>query len=168
METVIVAAVGRNGVIGVDGSLPWRIPEDLARFKALTMGNVLIMGRATFDSIGRPLPGRKTIVLTRNRQWTAEGVGVAHSLGEALNRAEAAGLDAYVVGGAAVYAVALEVADRLEITEVDAAPDGDTYFPDVDWSRWREVSRDSRDGYAFVTYEAVAVPEGAGVDGDDG
>jgi dihydrofolate reductase len=152
LQTVIVAAVGRNGVIGVDGGLPWRIPEDLARFKTLTLGNTLIMGRATFESIGRVLPGRSTIVLTRNPAWSHPGVEAVRSLAEALEVVSARGDDAFVVGGAEVYRQSLKVADRLELTEVDAAPHGDTFFPDVDWSRWREVARVRHPGFDFVTY----------------
>lgn len=150
---VLVAAVGRNGVIGVDGGLPWRIPGDLKRFKEMTMGHALIMGRATFESIGRPLPGRRTVVLSRRPGWSHDGVEVATSLEEALAIAGSSGLHAYVAGGAEVYRAALEVADRLELTEVDATPDGDTWFPAVDWSQWRETGREEHDGYAFATYE---------------
>jgi dihydrofolate reductase len=155
MRTVIVAAVGRNGVIGVDGGLPWRLPDDLARFKSLTMGQALVMGRATFESIGRPLPGRTTIVLTRDPGWAHDGVEVAGSLDEAIRAAHESGRDAFIAGGAEVYRAGLDVADVMELTEVDAAPDGDTYFPEVDWDRWREIERDRRTGFDFVTYERV-------------
>lgn len=153
MQTVIVVAVGRNGVIGVEGRLPWRIPEDLARFKEMTMGHTLVMGRATFESIGRPLPGRTTIVLTRRPGWSHDGVKVARSLEEALAMSAADGRDAFIAGGAEVYRAGLEVADRIELTEVDAEPVGDTVFPEVDWSQWRETGRDRRDGFSFVTYD---------------
>lgn len=153
MRTVIVAAVGRNGVIGIDGRLPWDIPEDLARFKRITMGHALVMGRATFESIGRPLPGRTNIVMTRNEAWSHEGVEVAASLDEALEIARHRGQDAFVVGGSEVYQAALDAADALELTEVDAAPEGDTWFPSVDWSKWRETARESHQGFSFVTYE---------------
>jgi dihydrofolate reductase len=153
VRIVIVAAVGGNGVIGVQGRLPWRIPEDLARFKQLTMGNSLVMGRATFESIGRPLPGRTNIVLTRRRGWSHEGVEVASSFSGALEIAAARGEDAYIAGGAEVYRRALEIADRLELTEVDAEPDGDTWFPQVDWSRWNETAREAHVGFNFVTHD---------------
>lgn len=153
MRTVIVAAVARNGVIGVDGRLPWRIPEDLARFKRITMGHALVMGRATFESIGRPLPGRTNIVLTRNEEWSHEGVEVAGSLDAALEIARARGQDVFVVGGSEVYQTALDVTDTLELTEVDAAPEGDTWFPNVDWSEWQETARETHEGFSFVTYE---------------
>jgi len=155
MRVVIVAAVGRNGVIGVDGRLPWKIPRDLARFKELTMGQALVMGRATFESIGRPLPGRDNIVLTRRPDWSHEGVDVAGSLADGLEIAASRGKDVFVAGGAEVYRSALDVADRLELTEVDAEPDGDTWFPVVDWSQWREVSRQTHPGFDFVSYDRV-------------
>lgn len=152
MAVTIVAAVGRNGVIGADGGLPWRIPEDMIRFKRLTMGHAVVMGRATFCSIGKSLPGRTNIVLTRRSDWTHDDVAIAGSLEEALSIAASKGRDVFVVGGAEVYREALELADRIELTEVDAAPDGDIWFPDVDWSQWREVARLRRQGFSFVTY----------------
>lgn len=151
-EVVIVAAVARNGVIGVDGRLPWHLPEDLARFKRLTSRHALIMGRATFESIGRPLPDRVNIVLTRG-DWRRDDVMTASSLEEALEMAASLDVDAMIAGGAAVYEASLPVADRLELTEVDLEPDGDTRFPDVDWSDWVEVSREEHPGLSFVTYE---------------
>ena len=155
MPTVIVAAVARNGVIGVDGRLPWRIPDDLARFKHLTMGHALVMGRETFESIGRPLPGRSTIVLTRRPDWSHDGVETAGSLEAAVEMATGRGEDVFVAGGAEVYRAALVVADRMELTEVDAEPEGDTFFPDVDWSQWRETKREPHEGFTFVSYERV-------------
>lgn len=155
MKTVIIAAVAGNGVIGVDGRLPWRIPEDLARFKRLTMGQSIVMGRGTFVSIGRALEGRTNIVLTRRRDWSHDGVHVARSLRGALDMARNLGQDLFIAGGADVYRQALDVADRLELTEVDAEPEGDTWFPPVDWSRWREVGRERHAGFSFVSYERV-------------
>ena len=152
---MIVAAVARNGVIGIDGRLPWRIPEDMAHFRRLTMGHALVMGRQTYDSIGRPLPGRLNIVLTRRANWVAAGVSVARSLEEALELAAAHRADTIIMGGAEVYRAALNLADRMELTEVDAEPDGDTFFPDVDWSEWTERTRVAHDGFSFVTYERV-------------
>lgn len=152
MRVVIVAAVARNGVIGRDGRLPWNLPEDLARFKRLTMGHTMVMGRRTFESIGRALPGRTTVVVTRSPNWVGPpGVLRAGSLEEAL---EAAVPDdvVFVVGGEEVFRRALEVADVMELTEVDAEPDGDAFFPSVDWSDWQEISREVRPGYSFVTY----------------
>lgn len=154
-QVVIVAAVARNGVIGVDNRLPWRIPEDLARFKTMTMGHALVMGRATFESIGRPLPGRSNIVLTRNPDWSADGVDVVGSLQQGMELAASRGQDVFVAGGAEVYRGALDVADRMELTEVDAEPDGDTHFPVVEWSQWSVSAREIHDGYSFVSYQRV-------------
>ena len=154
MPVTIVAAVARNGVIGVDGGLPWHLPEDLRRFKELTLGHVLVMGRKTYESIGRPLPGRTTVVVTRNPQWDpgAADVRVAATVEEAVDAAAAIDPDVFVVGGAEVYRAALPLADRLELTLVDAEPDGDTRFPDVAWDAWRELRRDDGDGVAYATY----------------
>jgi dihydrofolate reductase len=151
MSVSLIAAVGSNGVIGNGKDLAWRDSADLQRFKRLTMGHVLVMGRKTYDSIGRPLPGRTTIVVTRQPDWSAPGVLVAHSLDEALKLAE--GNEVYVAGGGEIYALALPLADRLELTEIEAAPDGDVHFPEVDWTRWRATAREPRDGFAWVTYE---------------
>ncbi len=153
MRIVIIAAVARNGVIGLDGDLPWRIPEDLARFKRLTMGHALIMGRATFESIGRPLPGRTNVVLTRRASWAHDGVEVAGSFEDALAIAAESHQDVFVAGGAEVYRSALEHAEVLELTEVDAEPHGDTWFPPIDQARWDEVAREAHPGFDFVTYE---------------
>ncbi len=149
----LIAAVGSNGVIGNGNDLAWRDSADLERFKRLTMGHVLVMGRKTYDSIGRPLPGRTTIVVTRQPDWSAPGVLVAHSLDEALKLAE--GNEVYVAGGGEIYALALPFADRLELTEIEAAPDGDVYFPEIDRSAWRETAREAGDGFTWVTYERM-------------
>ena len=153
MTVTLVAAVARNGVIGLDGGLPWHIPGDLPRFKTMTLGHVLVMGRKTYDSIGRPLPGRTTIVVTRQERWQADGVLVAHSVPEALARAGELDEEVFVVGGAQVYAEALPVAYRLELTRVDLEPVGDTFFPPVDRSDWRVVRREPGEGCEYVSYE---------------
>lgn len=156
---VAIVAVARNGVIGSGGAVPWRLSGDLPRFKRLTMGHVMIMGRKTFDSIGRPLPGRTTIVVTRNPTWSAEGVGVASSWDDALQ--SATGLDpdgpVFVVGGGQIYRAAWTDTDRLEVTEVDQAPAGDATFPAIDLATWTETARDDdHDGFAWVTYRRAA------------
>jgi dihydrofolate reductase len=148
-----------NGVIGRDNALPWRLPEDLRRFKALTMGKPILMGRRTFDSIGRPLPGRLNLVLTRAGDWSAAGVAVVHSVEEALARAgEVAEL--MVIGGAEVYRLALPHAQRIYLTRVRGRVEGDTCFPAPDPAQWREVASedhaaDERHSHAmtFVTLE---------------
>lgn len=143
MPVTLVAAVADNGVIGADGDIPWRIPADFAHFKALTFGHVLVMGRATYDSIGRPLPGRTTIVLTRDPRWAADGVLVARSLTEALHLAEGIDEEVFVVGGASVYAEALTFADQQVLTEVHLSPEGDTRYPEFEPRDWVETQRES-------------------------
>jgi dihydrofolate reductase len=146
----IIAAVAENGVIGAGNQLLWRLSDDLKRFKALTMGHTLVMGRKTFDSIGRPLPGRKTIVITRDRAWRREGVTTVHSLDEALGEGEI-----FVAGGGEIYAQAMARADRLYITHVKSSFDGDTRFPPIDPQIWRAVEREPHDGFEFVTYQRI-------------
>lgn len=154
MSVTLVVALGANRVIGVDGSLPWRLPEDLAHFKQLTLGHPMVMGRATYESIGRPLPGRTTIVVTRQDGWTAEGVEVAPSLDAALARGRELDDEVFLVGGAQVYAEALErgLVDTMVVTRVAASPDGDAFFPSIDWEAWGEVGRVPHEGFDIVTY----------------
>lgn len=156
----LVAAVARNGVIGRDNGLAWHLSSDLKRFKALTMGKPMLMGRRTWDSIGRPLPGRRTLVLTRDRGFSADGAEVVHAWEAALTAAD--GAELMVVGGAEVYALALPQADRLHLTEVAAEPEGDVQFPVFDRARFRETFREAhpagpRDehAFAFVDWERV-------------
>ncbi len=139
---VLVAARADNGVIGVGGDLPWRLPPDLARFKRTTTGHVVVMGRRTYDSIGRALPGRTNVVVTRQAGWTADGVLVAGSLEDALAVAARHEGDVMVIGGGEIYAQALDLADTVELTEVHLFPKGDAHFPDLDPAVWREVSRE--------------------------
>ncbi len=162
LDITIIVARARNGVIGMGGALPWHLPADLKRFKAITVGKPVVMGRKTFESIGKPLPGRQNIVLTRQTGWQADGVTVVPNLAEAV---AAAGLDPrirghiMIIGGAEIYALALPIATRVELTEVDAAPAGDTILPAFDPARWREVAREvhgaegERPGYSFITLE---------------
>jgi dihydrofolate reductase len=154
MTVTLIAAVARNGVIGADGGIPWHLPEDFAHFKATTLGHTLVMGRATYESIGRPLPGRTTIVVTRDPAWSADGVLVAHSLEEAL--AIAGDDEVFVAGGASVYEAALPHADAQLLSEVDVEPDGDTFYPPVDTDVWAEVSREPREGFTVVRWERLA------------
>jgi dihydrofolate reductase len=142
MHVSIIVAASDNGVIGRDGALPWWMSDDLRRFKRLTMGHTLIMGRRTWESIGRPLPGRRMIVVSRQSDYRIEldGIAVATSLDEALRFASANGEEeAFVIGGAELFREALLQADRLYFTEVHGDVDGDTYMPPVDWSQWRLV-----------------------------
>jgi dihydrofolate reductase len=138
--TLVVAAAA-NGVIGIDGGMPWHLPADLAHFKRVTLGKPVLMGRRTHESIGRPLPGRLNLVLSRRPGYQAEGCRAVASLGEALAvAAEARAPELMVIGGAAVYAEAMPAADRILLTGVDAAPEGDTFFPEIDPREWDEVS----------------------------
>jgi len=154
----ILVAMTRNRTIGVDNTLPWRCPEDLKRLKTLTMGHHIVMGRKTFDSIGKPLPGRTTVVVTRNRALTLEGCIVTHSLPEAI-AACAGDREIFILGGAELYAQALPVADTMYVTEILHDVPGDAHFPQFDQSGWVETSREPRHQEApqplefhFVTY----------------
>ena len=161
----MIAALSRNFAIGLDNRLLWHISEDLANFKALTMGKPIIMGRKTFDSIGRPLPGRANIVVSRDTQWQAEGVQVARSVNAAINAAHLACEDSgqdeiMVIGGEQIYRQALPSATRLYLTEVDVEMAADTFFPDFVRVDWHELERrpgiQSADyAYQFVTLERI-------------
>ncbi len=154
----LIVAMARNRTIGVNNTLPWRCPEDLKHFKALTMGHHMIMGRKTFDSIGKPLPGRITVVVTRNTDLKIEGCIVAHSLRDAIASC-AEDDEIFVVGGAELYRQAMPLVDTLYVTEIQQDVEGDAHFPEFDRSEWKEVSREARSqeapqplAYHFVTY----------------
>lgn len=154
----LIVARARNGVIGRNGALPWRLPEDLAFFKRTTMGHPMVMGRRTWDSIGRPLPGRRNLVVSRQAGFVAAGGEVVPSLDDALRRCEGS-TEVFVIGGAQLYRDALPRAGRLIVTEIDADFDGDTHWPRPDPAQWREASREhlppaQERGFAldFVTY----------------
>ena len=168
LDIIIITAVAENGVIGRGNALPWRLKSDMTHFRTLTMGKPVLLGRKTFASIGKPLPGRTTIVISRDEKFGAPGIVVAPNLtaalatarGEALRR----GADAIVVaGGADIYAQALPLAARLVVTEVHQSVDGDTRFPAIDAKLWRETARTEHKpgpqdeaGFAFVTYERAS------------
>jgi dihydrofolate reductase len=161
----LVAAVARGGVIGRDGGVPWHLAEDLARFKSLTTGHAVIMGRRTWDSLPerfRPLPGRRNIVVTRDPEWRADGAEPAGSLDDALARA-ADDARVFVIGGAQIYRQALPLADELLLTEIDLEVEGDTFFPAIDPGRFEETSRephvaDDGTSFAFVGYRRHHFP----------
>jgi dihydrofolate reductase len=154
MEKIIVAAVAENGVIGKDGELPWHIPEDMEHFKNLTMGNPVLMGRTTFESLPnsvKPLPGRTNIVLTRS--GVEADVKEAGTIEEAYRIAEEHGDKVYIAGGASVYEQMLEDTDRIEITRIHEEYDGDKEFPDWDTEDWEEVEREDHEDFSFLTYK---------------
>mgnify|MGYP001582164026 FL=1 len=157
----VIAALAENRVIGVNNTLPWRLPNDLKHFRRLTTGHAIILGRKNYESIGKPLPERTNIVITRNRDYAAPGCRIAHSLDAAF---AIAGDDpeVFVIGGAEIYRAALTRADRLYLTRVHAAIAGDTTFPEFDETEWREISRERHErderhayAYSFVMMERV-------------
>ena len=165
MRISLIVALSENHVIGRNNKLPWYLPNDLKYFKQVTMGLPIVMGRKTFESIGKPLPGRTNIVVTRNTEWAADGVRAAHSLEEAFELAESiAEIDGreelMIIGGDQIYQSALPLVDRMYLTEVHAHVDGDAYFPKFDPADWREVGREDFEAvepnpydYSFVVYD---------------
>lgn len=168
LPLVLIVAVARNGVIGGQNKLLWHISSDLQRFKAITMGKPLIMGRKTWDSIGRPLPGRESIVVTRDQNFAAQGAVVAHNLDEALTRAQEAvqrlgAREAVVIGGAELYALLMDRCTQLYVTEVDLAPEGDAYFGPIDPQKWQVQKSEAhhagpKDDAAFTFVDYVRRP----------
>ncbi len=167
MELAIIVAQSKNRVIGVNNDLPWRLPKDLQYFKKVTLGKPIIMGRKTFESIGKPLPGRANIVITSNKDCCIEGVQVVHSLEQAIEvgkveAVEQGQTEVMVIGGAQIYQQALSQCSKLYITEVDAVIEGDAHFPEVDYGQYHEVERENHASddsnpydYSFVSYERV-------------
>jgi len=160
----IVVAMDRNRTIGVHNRLPWHLPADLKHFKAVTMGKPIIMGRRTFESIGKPLPGRKNIVITRDRTYSTEGVEICYSLQEAL-AATGKVEEIMIIGGASIFGEALPLASRLYLTTIEDQFSGDTFFPEIDEAQWLEVSRENHQpddknsyGYSFITLERAVLP----------
>ena len=161
----LIVAMAQNGVIGRDNTMPWRLPQDMKRFRAFTLGKPILMGRKTFESIGSPLPGRVNLVLTRDRAWYAHGVIVVHSVDEALTQAEASA-ELVAIGGAEIYRLVLPFARRIYLTHVHADVPGDIYFPDFDSTQWADVEcsmhpADDEHAYplTFVTLERRTSPE---------
>lgn len=160
MSIAFILAMDQNRIIGLNNDLPWRLPADLAYVKKTTMGHTILMGRKTYESIGRPLPGRRNVIFTRNTDFSAAGCEVVHTLEEALEKYAMERL--FVIGGAEIYRLFLPVVDRMYITEIHHEFVGDTYFPEVDHSEWKEVSRERgvRDeknlyDYDFVVYDRI-------------
>ena len=154
----LVAALARNGVIGIENRLPWKLSDDLKYFKALTLGHHILMGRKTYESIGRPLPGRTTVIITRGGSPAPDGCVVAHSISDAIAACKD-DEEIFFVGGADLYRQALSLADRLYLTEIQAEVEGDAWFPEFNRAQWKEVSRERRTDeasgleYHFVVYD---------------
>ncbi len=165
MKVALIAAFAQNRVVGIDNTLPWHLPEDLKYFKRTTSGKAIIMGRKTYESIGRPLPNRTNIVVSRNPEFKADGVVTVSTLEEAITHAESVnhinGVDeVMIIGGAAIYEASLPMADRLYLTHVHANVKGDAYFPEVDLTAWNEVGREDFEkddsnpfDYSFAVYD---------------
>lgn len=160
MQIIIVAAYAQNRVIGKDNDLVWHLPKDLKHFKALTLGHPLIMGRKTFESFGKPLPGRTSIIVTRDKHYQQEGCIVVHSLEEGIAVAKKLDEQIYIGGGSEIYKQALPITDTMYLTEVKASPEGDTFFPEFSTETWQETARESfgkdeKHQYAFdfVTWQ---------------
>ncbi len=159
MRISIIVAMGENRVIGFGGTMPWHIPGDLKYFKEKTIGKLVIMGRLTYQSIGKPLPGRTNIILSRNELFQAAGVTVVHDREEALavaKQAQGGDDEIMVIGGAKIYTHFAPLTDRIYLTQVHAKPDGDTFFHDFDLNQWTEISREKHDGdpsYSFVVLD---------------
>ena len=160
----IIAAIGKNGELGKNNDLIWHLPNDLKRFKKVTAGHHVIMGRKTFDSLGKPLPNRTNIIITRNINFKADGCVIVNSLEEALVAAKT-DKNPFILGGAEIYKQAIEIADVLDLTLVDATLEADAFFPKIDTSVWKEVARDVhfKDekhafNYSYVTYKKVGSP----------
>ncbi len=159
----IIDAMGKNNELGKDNQLLWDLPRDMKHFRETTSGHPVIMGRKTFESIGRPLPKRRNVVITRDTEYQKEGIEVVHSLIEAIELFKGSDEESFVIGGAEIYKQALPFADRLYITHVDGAFDADAFFPEVNYIEWKEVSRehfdrDTDNNYPcdFVVYERLA------------
>jgi len=148
----MIVAASENNVIGVDGDLPWHLSADLKRFKKLTMGHHIIMGRKTFDSIGRLLPGRTTVIVTRQKDYTFEGAEIAHSVEQAIELTMEDPCP-FIVGGAQIYAAAMPFVNRLFLTRVHSEIEGDTFLPEIDWSVWERVSSEKGSAEVEFTFE---------------
>jgi dihydrofolate reductase len=155
----IIVAMANNRVIGANNQIPWHLPDDLQMFKRLTMGHHIVMGRKTYESIGRLLPGRTTVIVTRRRDYAVPGAIIAHSLHDAINAA-ARDDEIFVIGGAELFRQALPVADRIHLSVVDAEPEGDTWMPEFDFTEWAEVSSEEKPGYRYLLLERTGRPEG--------
>lgn len=161
MKTSLIVAMTPTRVIGINNSLPWHLPAELQNFRKLTMGHPIIMGRKTYDSIGRPLPGRQNIVITTNRDYKSEGVDVVYSIKEAIQRCKDTD-EAFIIGGAKIFEETINIADKLYLTLVHADVKGDVFFPELNMNQWKEIERTSREAdekniynYDVIVYEQI-------------
>lgn len=157
MEIIIIAALSENGVIGIDNKLPWHFKEDLQRFRELTIGFPVIMGRKTFESIGKPLAKRQNIVVTRDVGYIREGVVSAYSINDALDKAEKYSNKVFIIGGAQLYKEFLPIATRMELTKVHSNIEGDTYYPEYKSEEWEETVRHDFNEFSFISYKRKAL-----------
>ena len=155
----IIAAIGKNGELGKDNKLLWNLPADMKHFREMTSGHAIIMGRKTYESIGRPLPNRRNIVITRDNSYMLDGVLVVHSLEEAINLFSDSGEEVFIIGGALIYNLSFNIADKIYITEIGKEFDADVFLPKINLDVWREISREEHDSddknlipYSFITY----------------
>jgi dihydrofolate reductase len=148
----LIVAMAKNRVIGANNAIPWRVPGEQRLFKEITMGHHIVMGRKTYESIGRLLPGRTTVIVTRQRDYAVPGAIIAHSLHDAIN-ATARDTEIFVIGGAELFREALPLADRIHLSLIDAEPEGDTWMPEIDEHVWREVEAQERPGFRYVVLE---------------
>ena len=152
MNLTIIAAISENNAIGYQGKIPWHIPEDLKRFKQLTTGNTIMMGRKTYESIGKPLPNRTNIVITKNKNFRATGIIIAHTLEEAIEQSKNF-QHTYIISGQQIYEQTMPLANKLEITHVHKTVQADTFFPQIDYTKWKETNKIEKKEYSFATYE---------------
>lgn len=161
MKISIIVAIAENGVIGLNNRLIWRLSDDLKNFKALTYGHFIIMGRKTYESIGKPLPGRTNIILSKNRSYEAEGCVIVQSVDKALKYSISKNQEeVFIIGGAQIYKETLSIADKLYLTRVHASPEGDTFFPTIDFSDWKEIAhtnfhRNEKNDFDFEIIELI-------------
>lgn len=158
MSFSLIAAVAENNCIGKNNKIPWNVPEDFQYFKKMTLGKTCVMGQATFESIlgylGKPLPGRQTVVLTLDKNYIApEGVRILHSLDDVFEQLK--NEDVFICGGASIYRQTIDRVDTLYITHIKQSPDGDTFFPEINKSIWKEIAREDHEGFSFVTYQKI-------------
>lgn len=151
-EVILIAAVSENGVIGKKNALPWYLPEDLKRFRRLTLGHPIIMGRKTYGSIGRVLPKRRNIIITRDQNFKADGVETFQSIEAAFKACQEAD-KVFIIGGGEIFKLAMPFAQKIEMTRVHKNVDGDVYFPEIKAGEWQEISREPHESYSFITYE---------------